>query len=304
MKKLFFLGFALITFGLCMMYNEEIVNFLVDTFSILNKETSTLKNNIYASSREYQYVSLTNDFEPDSKQDIINIYYTILNSGMTDFTFYCSNEYKECINDINYVSNNQLLLSSINNFVPVYNSFENIETEFDSLGKVDIHITYNYNINQIHKINAKVDEIFTEVIKDDMSLEDKIKAIHDYIINNTKYDTNRSDNKVVSYQSDNAYGALIENYAICGGYADSMKLFLDKLDIPNYKVSSENHIWNLVYLNENWYHLDLTWDDPVTSTGEDVLEYDYFLITTDELRELESDQHGFDENIYKEAKSN
>ena len=80
-----------------------------------------------------------------------------------------------------------------------------------------------------------------------------------------------------------------------------MKLFLDRLHIPNYKISSENHIWNLVKLDNEWYHLDLTWDDPVTSTGEDVLEYDYFLITTDELEKLETDQHIFDKNIYTEA---
>lgn len=134
-----------------------------------------------------------------------------------------------------------------------------------------------------------------------MKTEDKIKTIHDYIINNTKYDINRSDNKVNNYHSDSAYGALIEHYAICGGYADSMKLFLDRLNIPNYKISSENHIWNLVNVDNNWYHLDLTWDDPVTSNGTDVLEYDYFLITTTELEELESDQHNFDIKIYKEA---
>lgn len=80
-----------------------------------------------------------------------------------------------------------------------------------------------------------------------------------------------------------------------------MKLFLDRLNIPNYKISSENHIWNLVNVDNNWYHLDLTWDDPVTSNGTDVLEYDYFLITTTELEELESDQHNFDIKIYKEA---
>ena len=134
-----------------------------------------------------------------------------------------------------------------------------------------------------------------------MTNEDKIKIIHDYIINNTKYDKAKSDNKVKLYNSDIAYGALIEHYAICGGYSDSMKLFLDKFGIENYKISSENHIWNLVKLNNEWFHLDLTWDDPVTNTGEDVLEYDYFLITTEELQTLDTDQHFFDKTIYTEA---
>ena len=81
-----------------------------------------------------------------------------------------------------------------------------------------------------------------------------------------------------------------------------MKIFLDKFNIPNFKVSSENHIWNAVYVNNKWMHLDLTWDDPVTSTGEDILEYDYFLISTKELLEQEKEQHIFDYEIYPELR--
>ena len=51
-----------------------------------------------------------------------------------------------------------------------------------------------------------------------------------------------------------------------------------------------------------WLHLDLTWDDPVTSTGEDVVDYDYFLVTSEELNKLENEQHTFDESIYLELK--
>ena len=301
MKKIIGLLLVIDVFFLCLIYNDEIINFIVNTFNNYNKDATILNNNEYANNNDYSYVKLTDDFVPKNKNDIINIYYTILNSGMSSFTFYCSNEYKDCINDINYISNNQILLSEINNFVPVYNSFQNIDTEFDSLGKVTITITHNYTNSQIEIIESKVDDIYNELIKDNMTDNEKIKSIHDYIINTTKYDTDRSDNKITKYHSDIAYGALIEHYAICGGYADSMKLFLDKLNIPNYKISSENHIWNLVKLDNKWYHLDLTWDDPVTSTGEDVLEYDYFLITTEQLKKLETDQHIFDENVYQEA---
>lgn len=301
MKKIIGLLLVIDVFFLCLIYNDEIINFIVNTFSNYNKDATVLNNNEYANNNDYSYVKLTDDLVPKNKNDIINIYYTILNSGMSSFTFYCSSEYKDCINDINYISNNQILLSEINNFVPVYNSFQNIDTEFDSLGKVTITITHNYTNSQIETIESKVDDIYNELIKDNMNDNEKIKSIHDYIINTTKYDTDRSDNKITKYHSDIAYGALIEHYAICGGYADSMKLFLDKLNIPNYKISSENHIWNLVKLDNKWYHLDLTWDDPVTSTGEDVLEYDYFLITTEQLKKLETDQHIFDENVYQEA---
>ena len=288
-------------FMLCLMYSDKIVYFLVANVTSAERKNTTLENNPFAGKESYQFVQLTDDFTPSTSQDLINIYYTVLNSGMKEFTFYCPEDYKNCINDVDYLSNNQVLLSHINNFLPVYNSFQNTETEFDSLGKVTISIHYTYQQQEITELEVTVSNIINSTIQDNMTTEDKIKAIHDYIINTTKYDVNRSDNKITTYHSDTAYGALIEHYAICSGYADSMKLFLDYLQIPNYKISSENHIWNLVYLDHTWYHLDLTWDDPVTSTGEDVLEYDYFLINTEELKEIENEQHIFDNTIYQEA---
>lgn len=307
MKKVISLAFILGVFILSLKFHNEIVNIIINTINNFDhtiNESTKLANNEYAINQDYKFIKITDNFSPKSDTDIKNIYYTIINSGMNNFTFYCNKEYKNCIDDINYISNNQKLLSYINDFVPAYNSFKNIETEFDSLGKIKVTIKHNYTQTEIDEINNKIDEIIKSEINDDMDDEAKIKAIHDYIINNTKYDKDRSDNKVTKYNSNTAYGALIEGYAICGGYADSMKLFLDKFKIPNFKVSSENHIWNAVYLNNKWYHLDLTWDDPVTKNDEDILEYNYFLIDTDELLSLEQEQHIFDQNIFLEFKEN
>lgn len=301
MKKVMLMVVVLILFGACIVYNEEIIDFTVKNIVKSKQESTLLTNNSYARNNSYQFVQITSNFSPQSRQDILNIYYTVLNSGMENFTFYCPDEYKDCLNEVDNISNDQNLLSNINNYVPIYNSFQNIETEFDTLGKVDITIHHSYSKEQIKELENTATSILRNTITSDMDNEKKIKVIHDYIINTTKYDKDRSDNKVKIYHSDTAYGALIEHYAICGGYSDSMKLFLDKLEIPNYKISSENHIWNLVNLNGSWYHLDLTWDDPVTNTGEDILEYDYFLITTEELQTLETDQHFFDKTIYQEA---
>ena len=306
MKKLVIMGLLLITFGVCMLYNSEIVAFTVSKFINPKEKESALVNNDYALNNSYNFVQITDNFSPSNRQDILNIYYTVINSGMENFTFYCPKEYKNCISEVDNISNDQTLLSNINNFVPVYNSFQTIETEFDTLGKVDIKITHSYNDEQIKELDNKIKTVIAENITDNMDTETKIKTIHDYIINTTKYDRNRSDNKIKQYHSDTAYGALIEHYAICGGYSDSMKLFLDKLNIPNYKISSENHIWNLVKVNDKWYHLDLTWDDPIkcdqnTNQCEDIIEYVYFLISTEELQKVEADQHIFDKNIYTEA---
>ena len=133
-----------------------------------------------------------------------------------------------------------------------------------------------------------------------MELEDKVLKIHDYIINNTKYDEDRI-NGIIKYKSNIAYGPLIENYGICGGYADAMALFLNKWNIPNYKVASSTHVWNAIYINEQWLHLDLTWDDPVSEDRSiDTLLHKFYLIDTRTLEDYEITDHDFNKTVYRE----
>ena len=80
-------------------------------------------------------------------------------------------------------------------------------------------------------------------------------------------------------------------------------IFLTRFNLPNIKVASENHIWNLVQLDQQWYHLDVTWDDPITVSGNDTIEYSFFLIDASKLYVIDIDQHqhDFDSAVYKEA---
>ena len=102
-----------------------------------------------------------------------------------------------------------------------------------------------------------------------------------------------------TYKSNTAYGVLVQGYGICSGYSDTMAIFLNKLNIDNYKISNDTHIWNLVYINGMWVHLDTTWDDPISDKN---LNRDtYFLINSKELEDLKDDTHSFNKNIFSEA---
>jgi len=301
MKRIIAFVVLFLCFGLTYYYRDGIVNFIQ---IILNNDklVSIDNKNIYYREYDFEFVQNTNYFSPSSRQDILNIYYTFLNSGEDKFSFYCPIKYEECLDEIKSIANDQELLSHINNFVHPYNSFKNIETEYDSTGKITIAVEKMYTEDNINEINKKIEELQTQLIDEGLSLEENIKNIHDYIINNSKYDSNRSDYKIINYESDNAYGPLIQGYGLCGGYTDSMELFLEKLNVKNYKISSNNHVWNAVYLNDHWYHLDLTWDDPVTTNNSDLLEYNFFLIDTGKLINSQDNEHIFNENIYSELK--
>ncbi len=301
-KTLATLGLLLIFIGLFMMKKDEI-NALINKYFKGNNIVTLGEKNEYYRDYDFDFVQNTNNFSPNNYQDLLNIYYTVLNAGKSNFTFYCPDSYDSCLDDVKRLANDQDTLSDINNYVHPFNGFNHIESEYDSLGRVTINIIRSYDNNDIKLITSKVDELLPQLVSKTSSLENNIKSVHDYIINNSKYDSNRSDNGVVVYKSDTAYGPLFEGYALCGGYTDLMELFLERMNVKSFKVSSLNHVWNAVYINGNWKHLDLTWDDPVASDGNDYLEYNYFLIDTNQLLDLEQTQHEFNLDHYKELKT-
>lgn len=305
MKKVVMFGFLLIISGIVWEQKEKvlIVWNKISPLVGINREVALTEKNEYYRDYDFDFVQNTDNFSPYCKQDLYNIYYTIINSGNDSFTFYCPKEYEDCIEEVKELANNQTRLSDINNYVHPFNSFEHIETEYDSIGRVTINITKTYNENEIATVKAKIDSVSNEIFKDENSLEKNITMAHDYIINNSVYDTERSDLDIVKYKSDTAYGPLLEGYGICGGYTDAMELFLEKLGVKSYRVSSEEHIWNAVNINDNWYNLDLTWDDPVVDDGSQILEHNFFLIPTKKLLEIETEQHNFDQDVYYELKA-
>lgn len=307
MKKLITTITLLLTIGFLTIYYREIVQFLM-IHVIYQDEILVKEANQYEKNNQWEFVKETDNFKPESKQDILNIFYTALNRGWDELTFYCPDSYKDCLDDVNEITSNQNTLSYVNNFVSTYNSYNKIRVNMNNFGRVNIEIQHIYQSSDIAELQAKVDEIYNEIMQDDMTDSDKVKAAHDYIINRTVYDEERSNeikSGVVSdsiHTSNTAYGPLFIGKAICGGYTDAMALFLDKIGLPNFKIASENHIWNVVYIDGQWKHLDLTWDDPVVDTGENILTHNYFLISTDDLKKKNEAQHQFDKSIFQEAK--
>ena len=298
MRKLVYIILFALLFFLAYQYRDNIYEIYYDVFVSIEDKVTKLEPNDYYRDYSFSYAKNTTNFIPNNKKDILNIYYTIVNSGMNDFTFYCPKEYTNCINDVNDLANDQNTISNLNNFVHPFNSFKTLKTEVDVTGRVDVHIEKVYDDEMIIILNYKVDDIIKSEIKENDDIKTKIRKIHDYIINNTTYDKDRSDNKIVNYRSDNAYGVLIEKYGLCGGYTDAMMLFLERFNLMNYKIATENHVWNYVKLDNEWLHLDLTWDDPITTDGKQVLDDAFFLIDDDELRSKEKEQHSYNADIY------
>lgn len=296
------MGITFIIIGVLFSYQEDLQKIYYQVLRRFTQGELVLKKNQYYRDYDFDFVQNTDKLEPTNRQELLNTFYTIINSGEEEFTFYCPDSYSSCLDEVEQIANDQDLLSHINNFVHPYNGFNHIETQYDSLGKVTVYIKKSYSKKQIQELESKIDELSQELILPGDSDINNIRRVHDYIINHSIYDSNRSDYNITTYNSDIAYGPLFQGYGICGGYTDAMELFLEEMGIKSYKISSDQHVWNAVYLDGKWVHLDLTWDDPVVSSGENLLEHNFFLIDTTTLLALEQTEHIFDQNIYSELK--
>lgn len=150
----------------------------------------------------------------------------------------------------------------------------------------------------------EVKRIISENITDNMSVYEKELCIHDYLIRNCEYDPGElSIFKKADAESINPYGLLKNKKAICLGYTKTFQLFMNVLDIPCVVIHSETtkgeeHAWNMVMIDNEWYHVDVTWDDPVPDRGVHV-KHTYFNVT-DELME---EEHVWEEDDFPSATS-
>ena len=293
MKDLFKISFLIILLVLTYIYRNNIASFISDEI-IYRGSNKVLTYNEYYIENDYNYVQNTDSNKVTNYQEILNTLYTIINSGDDCFSFYC--DYDNCINDVKKITKDNTIVANINNFVHPYNSFETINIDISLDGKITVKIKKVYTEKEIEFINKYINDFINSNLNLSMNNLDKIKAFHNHIVNKTKYD---QDNTFESYT---AYNLLTSGISICGGYSDIMAIYLNTLGIKNYKITSKNHIWNLVELDGKWYHLDVTWDDPIASDGKQYLIPNFFMISTEDLLKLDRLEHNFDKNTYLEAK--
>lgn len=303
-KAILVTGFiAIVVVTICAFQKDKIVYKYYEY--TIDKKYSKININDYYKDDNFNYVDDYTESGIKNRNDLINSIYYAINSGTDYIERYIDSDYTNYINDINTLTayngaEFKKVISTLNNFVHPYNSSNNVKISYGGDYKIGITINRAYTQDEINEINNKVDKILSENVNNNMPPKEKIRAIHDYIIDHTEYDKLKYENKNDdTYKSNTAYGVLIEGYGTCNGYADAMEIFLDKMNIINYKISNEEHIWNLVYLDGKWYHLDLTWDDPISDIN--INRDTYFLINTKTLEKINDATHTFDKNIYSEA---
>ena len=101
---------------------------------------------------------------------------------------------------------------------------------------------------------------------------DKVKVIHDTIANNVDYNNDfinmSSSEQTTAEQSlytQSAYSVFCTDLTVCAGYAQAFEMVCNGAGIDCVAVTSSNHEWNKVRVNDSWYNVDVTWDDSTSA---------------------------------------
>ena len=184
-----------------------------------------------------------------------------------------------------------------NEFEEAYWAFDRDNPQFLALGSgysyyyyissgylKSVNIQYGRSYADIMSIQKTFDDTVghvTSTAKNQLNDYAKLKYIHDWIVSNTDYISGGP-----AYKSE-ADGAIVYGKALCEGYSKAFMYMAQKLGFECICVvgtaNNTAHMWNMVKMNGAWYHVDVTFDDPVMSDGSKALSHDYFLVGTSEI---------------------
>lgn len=152
--------------------------------------------------------------------------------------------------------------------------------------EAELKFTTRYAITkeQQNFVDAEVARINAQIIHPNMTDLEKVLAISEYIIKNTTYSFDSSTTPHA------AYALFKEGKGICQAYAMAAYHMFKEAGLDAHYVTGDvggAHAWNLVKVNGEWYHIDLTWNDPTFYSNipglENYISYKYFLLSDDTL---------------------
>lgn len=227
---------------------------LIDKASLESLEDSGIKG------EEYNFNNIDNPYyailEDDEKRLYKQIYANMIK---------VEKNFRPVVN-VNRDTINDTIEAVFNDHPEIFWINTNYSYKYVSDGKV-VQITISYNStsknleeskkifeDSANKIIDKANTYSTEYLKE--------KYVHDTLIEMNKYDENEKLNQ-------SAYSALVKGKTVCAGYSRAFQYIMNKLGITTYYIAGDSagdHSWNIIELENEFYNVDLTWDDQKITT--------------------------------------
>ena len=165
------------------------------------------------------------------------------------------------------------------NWVEITNPDHPVGMVFDlkqaSPGDKEFSYTYAPLPSSVQTVEEAVDTIIGYMNSFGIVGEyNKALYLHDWLVMNANYD--------YTYSNYHADGVLLKGKGVCQSYSEAYELLLNAAGIPCRVLTAMemNHSWNLVLLNGEWCHIDVTWDDPNEGGWE---RHKYFGMNDDQI---------------------
>lgn len=138
--------------------------------------------------------------------------------------------------------------------------------------------TYAIKPDQYEKCKRELDAAADKALATVSGIYDEVevaKRLHDYIVNTCEYDMEALAAAGRTPRARTAYDVLVRHLAVCEGYVMGYRYLLSLAGIVSEEVVSNkmHHCWSYVRIGENWYHVDVTHDDPIYEGGRPLAGY-------------------------------
>ena len=147
---------------------------------------------------------------------------------------------------------------------------DSIQEQAENINK----IVFSYDFLEQGLVKQQTEYLSSIFKSDTYTDSEKVYGVYSLLLDTIEYDYSIIETSSLDSYSYDSYGALIENTAVCQGYSMALFSILTELRIPNIIVYSEsdNHTWNMIYLDGQWSFYDLTFDD-TDEFNDDILRY-------------------------------
>lgn len=228
---------------------------------------------------------------------ILEQYGNIYSEVSFELDNYSASEYKDMIENLK-----KSMYDDQNNYYIYYRGmdvkndlFKN-GTEYGLKGSISFKYMDGINKNVDMQLQNMIDDALNGMNINSLSNEDKIMAIHDYIINKTRYNFGDANHLSKGFEVSSPEAIMLGDGGNCEAYSKLFQMMAKRAGLKSrYIVGDTNkgkHAWDMVKLDEKWYHIDVTFDDPLVD-GKDAILHKYYLKTDEQFKAM-----GYSWNAY------
>ena len=252
---------------------------LTDKLDVNNR--STLDSSLSLSENKYAAIP------SNVRSELINSFYRCFANTTSDLDI---SKYNISTNDSDAIL--EIFLKALDKDLIVSSSYESISGDLyynkNTNCFTSVKFKYSHTNAQFKQRYEKLKSAATAIVNTvDKSYSDFEKALylHDYLIYNTSYDYDNYVKDNIPDVSHTAYGPLINKVGVCDGYAKAYSILLRLVNIDSFVVTSDYmcHAWSLAKIDNEWYHVDPTWNDPAPNI-RGYVGHDFFLCNDSEMK--------------------